>query len=81
MLKNPDMDFDFDPDTSAIYRRTVEFLLPAEERMLPLIEKLNGEEGKLTRPRLWYQTCSSKFLPGIRMDMVYAAGDLHGALV
>ncbi|VDM78508.1 unnamed protein product [Strongylus vulgaris] len=75
------MDFDFDPDPYAIYRRSVEFLLPAEERMLPVVEKLNGEEGKLTRPRMWYQTCSSKFPPGARIDMVYAAGDLHSMLV
>ncbi|RCN50441.1 hypothetical protein ANCCAN_03464 [Ancylostoma caninum] len=78
---NPDMDFDFAPDDFAIYRRSVEFIIPAEERMLPLIEKLNGKDGKLTRPRMWYQTCSSNFPPGARLDLVYAAGDLHSALV
>ncbi|EYB85486.1 hypothetical protein Y032_0297g1734 [Ancylostoma ceylanicum] len=78
---NPEMDFDFAPDDFAIYRRSIEFILPAEERMLPLIEKLNGKDGKLTRPRMWYQTCSSNFPPGARLDLVYAAGDLHSTLV
>ncbi|KAK6747817.1 hypothetical protein RB195_000793 [Necator americanus] len=78
---NPQWDFDFNPDCFAIYRRSVEFLLPVEERMLPVILKLNGEEGKLSRERMWYQTCSSKKLPDARLDMVYVAGDLHSALV
>ncbi|CAJ0604076.1 unnamed protein product [Cylicocyclus nassatus] len=52
---NPDLDFDFDPDPFAIYRRIVEYLIPAEERVLPVIEKLAGKDGKLSRPRMWYQ--------------------------
>ncbi|ETN86392.1 hypothetical protein NECAME_16369 [Necator americanus] len=53
--QNPQWDFDFNPDCFAIYRRSVEFLLPVEERMLPVILKLNGEGGKLSRERMWYQ--------------------------
>ncbi|KAE9413817.1 hypothetical protein Angca_001494, partial [Angiostrongylus cantonensis] len=52
---NPAEDFDFDPDCFAIYRRSVEFLLPAEEKMMALIKKLQGADGKLTRERMWYQ--------------------------
>uniref|UniRef100_A0A0K0D424 RING-type E3 ubiquitin transferase n=1 Tax=Angiostrongylus cantonensis TaxID=6313 RepID=A0A0K0D424_ANGCA len=33
----------------------VEFLLPAEEKMMALIKKLQGADGKLTRERMWYQ--------------------------
>ncbi|KAK5980549.1 hypothetical protein GCK32_014339 [Trichostrongylus colubriformis] len=39
---NPDEDYDFDPDVFAIYRRSVEFILPAHEKMMPVIKKLNG---------------------------------------
>uniref|UniRef100_A0A7I4YH65 N-acetyltransferase domain-containing protein n=1 Tax=Haemonchus contortus TaxID=6289 RepID=A0A7I4YH65_HAECO len=78
---NPDEDYDFDPDVFAIYRRTVEFILPAHEKLIPVIKKLNGTEGKLTQERMWYQTCSSFAIPKVQMDMVYAVGDLHSTLV
>ncbi|KAJ1351782.1 hypothetical protein KIN20_007920 [Parelaphostrongylus tenuis] len=80
-IENPDEDFDFDPDCFAIYRRSVEFLLPVEEKMMSIIKKLQGTDGKLTRERMWYQTCSTSSLPGIRSEFVYAVGDLHSVLI
>ncbi|VDO30801.1 unnamed protein product [Haemonchus placei] len=41
---NPEEDYDFDPDVFAIYRRTVEFILPAHEKLITVIKKLNGTE-------------------------------------
>ncbi|KAJ1355375.1 hypothetical protein KIN20_012756 [Parelaphostrongylus tenuis] len=81
LKENPDEDFDFDPDCFAIYRRSVEFLLPVEEKMMSIIKKLQGTDGKLTRERMWYQTCSTSSLPGIRSEFVYAVGDLHSVLI
>ncbi|VDP42320.1 unnamed protein product [Heligmosomoides polygyrus] len=52
---NPDEDFDFDPDCYAIYRRSVEFVLPTHERLMFIIRKLNGNGGKLTKERMWYK--------------------------
>lgn len=79
---NPDEDFDFDPDCYAIYRRSVEFVLPTHERLMFIIRKLNGNGGKLTKERMWYKTCStSSNVPEVQLDKVYAIGDLHSELL
>ncbi|WKX90501.1 hypothetical protein Q1695_009388 [Nippostrongylus brasiliensis] len=78
---NPEEDYDFDPDVFAIYRRSVEFVLPLHEALMSTVKKLSGKEGELTRERMWYQTCSSCSIPEVQMAMVYAAGDLHSALI
>ncbi|KAJ1355368.1 hypothetical protein KIN20_012747 [Parelaphostrongylus tenuis] len=50
--ENPDEDFDFDPDCFAIYRRSVEFLLPVGEKMMSIIKKLQETDDELARERM-----------------------------
>ncbi|CAD6198148.1 unnamed protein product [Caenorhabditis auriculariae] len=58
---NPEEDYDFDPDPLAIYRRDVHlFVLETNEKLVvKILDKLAGDDSKIEKKRLYYQTTSN----------------------
>uniref|UniRef100_A0A0N5AP37 N-acetyltransferase domain-containing protein n=1 Tax=Syphacia muris TaxID=451379 RepID=A0A0N5AP37_9BILA len=56
IFQNPDEDYEWDPDITAIYRRNVHFIVPTlNSQMNHILKTFCGSSGTLTAKRLFYE--------------------------